>query len=1398
MLNLYPDEIDPLTRTLSQDATPKKSRTDGGHGNQDALEDKCRALESDITTLISYLLCLKSLCIQNRLLIPPLPKLSNYAPQFDNGTELPTGEPLSAAASAAEPHLPVRSGNATTNAPGQLSTSEPMQLTSTSSADSAASSLSSSFEARVEKGSDSNVDIGATTSSILSEEPIQGDPWQNIIRRMYPSRLGLMRPGHKVILEKQIQNWLVSQLGPERGLKAVASYRDKTSPCIPESLLKAFKEWITTNFDLTLRRIQKPAQVVNAAAAVGTISTPSTANPTIPAPLSSTATNSTQALLIPKVGPLQPAAGLLIPKTTLEASAQDTALSGDTSISTDSSSVILTSADVQSIFAAAASMPELVYQYPDPPLVVNMSVNLPKYRAWTDVIRARHKQYCDPSALAYKMVETFLQTFNIPKTPIFAQYQTVDTKFSFAIPESYQKPFVAYMEKFLLAELRTPQLVPQISNTSETEKRDPKPRNVSWITLMRQKCPSFIEEIITTRKKYQKVLNFVSKYMRENSCKYGFALEDCLCEGEKNPRRDGIPLYGIPVIMQSRFQDWFERQVQNGFSKYVVLPADDTPDLQLILGQNIVTSTSHQADADLAQNPSSSENNSESIFSYLLDDEREYLESLPEPFSLESTSAAPNISEASVVSTNTAGEDLGSSICQYTAPDPLVTAQALAVLEVPVSADDADIAEEMIKWLEADTKRSMRRRLMEDCYFAFSYECVDEDHMTPAEVRGAHIVEKLAIAVESLLQANNHVYQSVPQRAYQWGSFRPRKRHKWMHPSDISKANSNEYDEESEDDSDWESQGPQNKSTRLCRFRARQRRQDAVRPTPLAKVTRKVIMKRLPSRGSKSIPSTAVAGRQTKTSMRAAETMKRQTRNSMKSAGVIKVVRNVRSVKKRKAVDKKGAADDALSEGEAALKGRTIAQTRDRGTKLNPNSDDESAAERFVNRSTKSERRKSQTTKSDASNSEDESTSDANVTSRRSSRTRAAAKGAEAKASSPVEESASEREISLPRKARAKRREETVSARNSEIDSASAEGGPTRKKTRTAAKEEKFSAQNFENVSGLDKELFVGRKTRAKAKEEKAYAQNSVSESTSETVRLAWRETRAKLRELNQMSRQSRENSKDETVAKSSFLRKKQVRRDGLPPEKNQIASPRRTRSAKSSAQTSRQPSPRPRSTKGSETVSNIISPLSDIQTRRSSVRPESKPFTQSIFSKEPKTETIAQTKTPPDNIKKVPSRQAVPDVAKKDIAESETSGVDNLAETTDEKKNSDKPSSTQQIDTPAHCAAANPVKKTIAASKPATIIKGLKVTTPNGLTLYRYNVALPTEAKVAVKKAVRSFLLQEMGEKIKDCILWSESSDFQTYGVPDFLVPKFNSWAAQELKRCFPNAEIVHPSKAA
>jgi hypothetical protein len=72
----------------------------------------------------------------------------------------------------------------------------------------------------------------------------------------------------------------------------------------------------------------------------------------------------------------------------------------------------------------------------------------------------------------------------------------------------------------------------------------------------------------------------------------------------------------------------------------------------------------------------------------------------------------------------------------------------------------------------------------------------------------------------------------------------------------------------------------------------------------------------------------------------------------------------------------------------------------------------------------------------------------------------------------------------------------------------------------------------------------------------------------------------------------------------------------------------------------------------------------------------------------------------------------------------------------------------------------------------------------------------LPTDARVAVKRAVKQFLHQELGEKLKECILWAEENDFQTYGVPEQLVPKFNSWAAQELKRCFPDHNIVEPSQ--
>ncbi|KAJ3357239.1 hypothetical protein HDU83_008052 [Entophlyctis luteolus] len=93
-------------------------------------------------------------------------------------------------------------------------------------------------------------------------------------------------------------------------------------------------------------------------------------------------------------------------------------------------------------------------------------------------------------------------------------------------------------------------------------------------------------------------------------------------------------------------------------------------------------------------------------------------------------------------------------------------------------------------------------------------------------------------------------------------------------------------------------------------------------------------------------------------------------------------------------------------------------------------------------------------------------------------------------------------------------------------------------------------------------------------------------------------------------------------------------------------------------------------------------------------------------------------------------------------------------------------------------------------------------VISKNGVRLIKYNIILakimkdfknlPKEARVAIKKGVKSFLQHELKDQFEDCVITSDEPDkANTYGVPEGLLNEFKTWACSELQRCFPKLEV-------
>ncbi|KAJ3316858.1 hypothetical protein HDU76_001510 [Blyttiomyces sp. JEL0837] len=62
----------------------------------------------------------------------------------------------------------------------------------------------------------------------------------------------------------------------------------------------------------------------------------------------------------------------------------------------------------------------------------------------------------------------------------------------------------------------------------------------------------------------------------------------------------------------------------------------------------------------------------------------------------------------------------------------------------------------------------------------------------------------------------------------------------------------------------------------------------------------------------------------------------------------------------------------------------------------------------------------------------------------------------------------------------------------------------------------------------------------------------------------------------------------------------------------------------------------------------------------------------------------------------------------------------------------------------------------------------------------------LPREARLAVKKAVKQFLIIKFDERAKECALRCEGTSYVTYGVPDELLGTFKYWLHDQLSRVF------------
>ncbi|KAJ3239454.1 hypothetical protein HDU78_002843 [Chytriomyces hyalinus] len=85
-----------------------------------------------------------------------------------------------------------------------------------------------------------------------------------------------------------------------------------------------------------------------------------------------------------------------------------------------------------------------------------------------------------------------------------------------------------------------------------------------------------------------------------------------------------------------------------------------------------------------------------------------------------------------------------------------------------------------------------------------------------------------------------------------------------------------------------------------------------------------------------------------------------------------------------------------------------------------------------------------------------------------------------------------------------------------------------------------------------------------------------------------------------------------------------------------------------------------------------------------------------------------------------------------------------------------------------------------------------------SGLRLTKYNAVLvdimpnfktlSREARIAVKRGVKLFLQQGMGDRFRECMFTLEGAEHHTYGVPDEMLAEFRDWAVEGLGRCFPD----------
>ncbi|KAJ3193431.1 hypothetical protein HDU67_005137, partial [Dinochytrium kinnereticum] len=72
----------------------------------------------------------------------------------------------------------------------------------------------------------------------------------------------------------------------------------------------------------------------------------------------------------------------------------------------------------------------------------------------------------------------------------------------------------------------------------------------------------------------------------------------------------------------------------------------------------------------------------------------------------------------------------------------------------------------------------------------------------------------------------------------------------------------------------------------------------------------------------------------------------------------------------------------------------------------------------------------------------------------------------------------------------------------------------------------------------------------------------------------------------------------------------------------------------------------------------------------------------------------------------------------------------------------------------------------------------------------------LPKDARAAVKKGVKEFLLLHKQGDISQCLIFAEQDEQQTYGIPEDMIDWFKTWAYRELKRCFPEYQILTPEE--